>query len=263
MADAFFVPLGEGRYSATAHTAGPWSPDSQHFGPPSALLVRALENVEQQHPAELARVTVEILGPAPVAELMVRARVERPGRSVELLQAELASAERVVARASAWRIATSDTAEVSTDGGPLMPAPDTVTESAWPEGWNGGYLDALEWRAVRGAMDVPGPAAVWARQRVPLVDGEEPSGLQRLFAVADSGNGVSNYLDPRKWWFINSELTVHLRRPPAGEWIGLDAVTLVGKHGVGTATSILHDADGPVATGAQALMVRPRQAGGG
>ena len=89
----------------------------------------------------------------------------------------------------------------------------------------------MEWRAVRGGMDVPGPAAVWARQRVPLVDGEEPSGLQRLFAVADSGNGVSNYLDPRKWWFINSELTVHLRRPPAGEWIGLDAVTLVGKHG--------------------------------
>jgi hypothetical protein len=263
MADAFFVPLGEGRFSATAHTAGPWSPDSQHFGPPSALLVRALEKVEQHHPAELARVTVEILGPAPVTELLVRARVERPGRSVELLQAELATTERVVARASAWRIATSDTAEVSTDGGPLLPAPGTVAESPWPDGWNGGYLDAVEWRAVRGGMDVPGPAAVWARQRVPLVDGEEPSGLQRLFAVADSGNGVSNYLDPRKWWFINSELTVHLRRPPAGEWIGLDAVTLVGKHGVGTATSILHDGDGPVATGAQALMVRPRQAGGG
>ncbi|NBH03888.1 thioesterase family protein, partial [Amycolatopsis sp. SID8362] len=133
----------------------------------------------------------------------------------------------------------------------------------WPEGWQGGYLDAVEWRAVRGGMDVPGPAAVWARPRVPLVDGEEPSGLQRLFTVADSGNGVSNFLDPRQWWFINSELTVHVRRVPAGEWIGLDAVTLVGEHGIGTATSILHDASGPLATGAQALMVRPRQAGGG
>ncbi|NBH12330.1 acyl-CoA thioesterase domain-containing protein, partial [Amycolatopsis sp. SID8362] len=88
MADAFYVPLGEGRFSATAHTAGPWSSEAQHFGPPSALLVRALENVEPAHPAELARVTVEILGPAPVAELTARARVERPGRSVELLQAE-------------------------------------------------------------------------------------------------------------------------------------------------------------------------------
>jgi hypothetical protein len=263
MADAFYVPLGDDRFSATGHTAGPWSAESQHFGPPSALLVRALENVEPAHAAELARVTVEILGPAPVAELSVRARIERPGRSVELLQAELASAGRVVARASAWRLATADTVEVGTDGGPLLPSADTVTESPWPEGWQSGYLDAMEWRAVRGGMDVPGPAAVWARQRVPLVDGEEPSGLQRLFAVADSGNGVSNYLDPRRWWFINSELTVHLRRPPSGEWIGLDAVTLVGRHGIGTATSILHDGDGPVATGAQALLVRPRQAGGG
>lgn len=263
MADAFYVPLGEGRFSATRHTAGPWSPDSQHFGPPSALLVRGLEAVEAPHPAELARVTVEILGPAPVTELLLRARVERPGRSVELLQAELATSRRVVARATAWRLATSDTAEVGTDDGPQLPAPDSVGESPWPEGWGGGYLDAMEWRAVRGGMNVPGPAAVWARQRVPLVDGEEPTGLQRLFTLADSGNGVSNFLDPREWWFINSELTVHLRRRPAGEWVGIDAVTLVGRHGVGTASSILHDADGPVGTGAQALLVRPRQAGGG
>lgn len=263
MADAFYVPLGDDRFRATTHTTGPWSADSQHFGPPSALLVRALENVESAHPAQLARVTVDILGPAPVAELTVRARIERPGRSVELLQAELATAERVVARATAWRIATSDTAGIATDAGPLIPPPDSVAESPWPEGWQAGYLEAVEWRAVRGGMDVPGPAAVWARPRVPLVDGEEPSGLQRLFTVADSGNGVSNFLDPRQWWFINAELTVHLRRPPSGEWIGLDAVTLVGEHGIGTATSILHDADGPVATGAQALLVRPRQAGGG
>jgi hypothetical protein len=263
MADAFYVPLGGGRFSPTRHTAGPWTPDSQHFGPPSALLVRALEALRPPHPAELARVTIEILGPAPVAELAVRASIERPGRSVELLHAELATADRVIARASAWRIATSDTAAVGTDGGPLLPQPDSVGESPWPEGWQSGYLDAMEWRAVRGGMDVPGPAAVWARQRIPLVDGEEPSGLQRLFTVADSGNGVSNFLDPREWWFINTELTVHLRRPPAGEWIGLDAVTLVGPHGTGTATSILHDGQGPVGIGAQALLVRARQAGGG
>lgn len=262
MADAFYVPLGDERFSPTAHSAGPWSPDSQHFGPPSALLVRALEGLPEHHPAQLARVTVEILGPAPLTELTLRARIERPGRSVELLQAELAAGDRVVARATAWRIATSDTAAAATDAGPRLPPPDTVGESAWPEGWSGGYLDAMEWRAVRGGMDVPGPAAVWARQRVPLVDGEEPSGLQRLFTVADSGNGVSNFLDPRKWWFINSELTVHLRRPPAGEWLGLDATTLVGPQGVGTALSTLHDVEGPVGTGAQALLVRPRQAEG-
>jgi hypothetical protein len=258
VADAFYLPLGEGRFSPTAHTAGPWAPDAQHFGPPSSLLVRALEELGTTNGTQLARVTVEILGPAPLTELSVHAKVERPGRSVELVSAELSGGGRTVARASAWRIATSDTAAVLTRGDALPP-PEGAPADAWPDGWgSGGYLDAMEWRAVSGSLRTPGPTAVWARQLVALVDGEKPSPLQRLFAVADCGNGVSNFLDPRRWWFINSELTVHLRREPAGEWIGLDAATLVGPHGIGTATSTLHDAEGPVGVGAQALLVRPR-----
>ena len=79
MADAFYLPLGGGRFSPTEHTAGPWTPDAQHFGPPSALLVRALEEIDGGPPRQLARLTVEILGPAPLTELTVRARLERPG----------------------------------------------------------------------------------------------------------------------------------------------------------------------------------------
>ncbi|MBB4683623.1 thioesterase family protein [Amycolatopsis jiangsuensis] len=263
MADAFYVPLDGERYAATEHTSGPWDPGAQHFGPPSALLVRGLERLEAARPAQFARVTVEILGPAPVAELEQRSWIERPGRSVELLHSELSANGRPVARASAWRIATSDTTAIATDAGPLLPTAAAGSATTFPDTWQGGYLQAIEWRSVRGAVSAPGPAAVWGRQRIPLVDGEEPSGLQRLFAIADSGNGVSHFLDTTEWWFINSELTVHLRRAPAGEWIGLDAVTLVGPHGIGTATSTLHDSAGPVGTGAQALLVRPRQAGGG
>lgn len=40
----------------------------------------------------------------PVSELTVRARVARPGRSVELLEATASAAGREVARASAWRV---------------------------------------------------------------------------------------------------------------------------------------------------------------
>jgi hypothetical protein len=93
---------------------------------------------------------------------------------------------------------------------------------------------------------------------MPLVGDEEPSGLQRLLTVADSGNGVSNVLEPRKWLFINSDLTVHVYRDPVGEWIALDAATAIGPDGVGTATTVLHDLTGPVGRGAQALLVRPQ-----
>jgi Thioesterase-like superfamily len=77
---------------------------------------------------------------------------------------------------------------------------------------------------------------------------EEPSPLERMLAVADSGNGASWELDINRWYFINPELTVHLHphREAAGEWICLDAQTAISTGGAGLATSVLSDLDGPV-----------------
>jgi acyl-Coa thioesterase superfamily protein/acyl-CoA thioesterase superfamily protein len=254
----FYEPLGDARYASTVHTTGPWSPLTQHLGPPSALLVRAMERLPSPVPMMISRVTVEILGPVPVAEVSVTASVERPGRSVELLSASLSVDGRVAVRARAWRIVRSDTSPVAaTVDEPLAP-PSAGRVMTRPEGWGAGYLDVMEWRALAGSLGEPGPAVVWARQGVPLVGDETPSGLQRVLAVADSGNGVSNRLDPRKWLFINAELTVHVYREPVGEWVALDAATVIGPDGVGTAFSVLHDLEGAVGRGAQALLVRPQ-----
>jgi hypothetical protein len=255
---AFYEPLEDGRFRSTEHTRGPWNPDNQHLGPPSALLGRALERLPAHQPSAIARVTVEILGPVPIAELRVSAAIERPGRSVELLAGEIRAGDRAVVRAMAWRIATSDSASVSAGiGAPLAP-PEQARPMGPPPNWGPGYLNAIEWRALRGAIGEPGPAVVWGRQSVDLVAGETPTGLQRLLTVADSGSGVSGRLDPRTWWFINTELTVHLYREPEGEWIGLDANTVIGANGVGTANTTLHDRTGPLGTGTQALLIRPR-----
>jgi len=254
----FYEPLGDGRFQSTVHTAGPWSSSTQHLGPPSALMVRALEQLPSAAPMMIARVTVEILGPVPVAEVSVTAAVDRPGRSVELLSASLSAGGRVAARARAWRIVRSDTrAEAADADGPLA-VPSSGVEMVRPEGWGAGYLDVMEWRALSGSLGTPGPATVWARQGVPLVGDEKPTGLQRLMVVADSGNGVSNRLDPRKWLFINADLSVHVYREPVGEWIALDAVTAIGPDGVGSAFSVLHDLSGAVGRGAQALLIRPQ-----
>ncbi|OLF18095.1 thioesterase family protein [Actinophytocola xanthii] len=258
MSDAFYHPLGDGRFAATRHTAGPWSAHTQHLGPPSALMVRATEALPAAAPMQVARVTVEILGPVPVAELEVSAGVERPGRSVELLGAELHADGRVVARCRAWRHVRGDTAAVAVADDRHLPPPAEGRQTHRPEGWGAGYLDAMEWRALAGDLATPGPATVWVRQGVDLVAGERPSGLQRLLVVADSGNGVSSRMDPREWLFINSELTVHLHREPTGDWLALDATTAIGPTGTGTAHTVLHDEQGPVGRGAQALLVRPQ-----
>lgn len=254
--DAFYLPLGDERWRATPHTTGPWGAGFQHGGPPSALLGRAVEQCQPREDMLVARMTVEILGAIPAAELEVRARVIRPGRSVELVEATLSAAGRDVARAQAWRILRT-TQEVASRQLPAPPLPAESTPITAP-GWDGGFLSAVEWRFGEGGFGQPGPAAAWTRLRRQLVPDEPLSPLQRVLAAADCGNGISGELDLRDWHFINPELTVHLHREAVGEWVCLAAQTAISPGGVGLATSLLSDLDGGIGVGAQSLMVAPR-----
>ncbi len=78
------------------------------------------------------------------------------------------------------------------------------------------------------------------------------------WSCADSASGASARLDPREWGFLNTELTVHLLRPPVGEWICLDAETTLSTGAVGIATAEIHDELGLVGRSSQALLIRPR-----
>ncbi len=205
----------------------------------------------------ITRFTCDILGAIPVGELQVEARVARPGRSVEFLEAVARAGGREVARASAWRVLRTSSDPVPPRGEPLSLPADA--SGAPPDGWIDGYLSAIEWRPVRGHFAEPGPATVWARLRYPLVADEETSPLERVLAVADSGNGLSGELDITRWHFINPELTVHLHREAAGEWICMDAQTAISPGGAGLATTVLSDQDGHIGVGAQSLLVSPRR----
>jgi hypothetical protein len=259
VADSFFVPLGDDQWLATERTKGPWDAGAQHGGPPSALLGRAMQRCEPRDDMITARFTCEILGPIPVGELRVLSRVARKGRSVELLEATASAGGREVACASAWRVRRTDGASVPS----RLPAPAEIPDLPTVPAFGAvkdGYLSAMEWRAVRGSFREPGPATVWARMRYPLVADEEPTPLERVLIVADSGNGISWELDIKRWHFINPELTVHLYREAVGEWICLDAQTAIAHGGAGLASSVLSDTGGPVGTGAQTLLVAPRPA---
>ncbi len=262
VSEPYYLPL-EGsdgaRFHATSSTTGPWFADAQHVGPPTALLVRALERCDARPGTQLSRITVEVLGPVPVGEITVQAQVERPGRAVELLSAEMAAGGRAVLRARAWRLAVGETADVALgEADPLPPPEQGELREELPPGWLPGYLQSLEWRWVRGWLGKPGPGTVWARQRVPLVRGEEPSPLQRLAVLADSANGAAAPLDLREWLFVNTELTLHVHRAPAGEWMGVDAHTVLGPTGLGTVSGLLFDEHGHTGRCAQALLVRRR-----
>lgn len=255
---AFYLPLGDGRYTATEACAGPWFSDAQHVSPPTALLIRELEHRVPRPDLQIGRITVEVLGPVPLGEVTVTTSVPRPGRTIELVEAEMSAGGRPVVRARAWRLAVSPTGEVACgDADPLPPIPGTA---AWerPDGWLPGYLDSVEWRWLRGGFDVMGRGQVWARPRLPVVAGEVLSAAQRVAAVADSANGVGSRLDMRRWLFLNTEITIHLHRMPTGDWVGMDADSVIGPTGLGTVTARMFDTEGEVGRCAQELTVRPR-----
>jgi Thioesterase-like superfamily len=259
--DAFYEPDGD-FFRATELTRGPWDPGAQHAGPAAALLGYAIEGLPDAAEFQVGRLTFEILRPVPIAPVQLQTRVARPGRRVQMVEAELSDIDgEVLILARGWRIRT---ARIELPGEALVasqpPAPPEDGEAAgfFPTGQEHGYHSAMEVRFVAGGFLEPGPATAWLRMRQPLVAGEEPTPLQRLLVAADVGNGISAALDFRRFLFINVDLTVHLERMPKGEWIGVDATTLPRPKGVGTAESTLFDGDGRVGRALQTLLISER-----
>jgi hypothetical protein len=260
-AEAFFEQDGRARYVPSGYTRGPWAADSQHAGPPAALLGRAVLRREgAREDMLLARITFEITRPVPLKPLEVATRVLREGRSVELVEAALTpEGGQEVMRARALRIRTEPDSVPEVVGGPVVAPPEScAAQPFFDVPWEKGYHTGMEFRFASGSFREQGAAACWLRMRVPLVAGEEAAPLDRVLIAADSGNGVSNVLDFSRHVFVNPDLTVHLHRYPCGEWVCVDAATSVDGAGVGMAESALHDERGPMGRGVQSLFVSAR-----
>jgi hypothetical protein len=149
------------------------------------------------------------------------------------------------------------------DSGPGVPEPlshrpaDGVA-TPLPPSWGHGYVDSVEWRWVKGAVNESGPATVWMRPIRPLVPGEELVGVPLLMTCIDSASGASAVLDPAEWSFMNTDLTVVVLREPVGEWVCLEAETTLTSTAVGVATSTVYDQRGIVARSVQTLLITPR-----
>lgn len=252
--DAYYRALGDGRYRPTIHTQGAWRATEQHMAPVGGLLVHALERHDPNPDLQVARVSFDILGIIPVADGEVRVSTVRPGRTIELLQADYILDGRTAVVARAWRLLRADSASVAAGHEPPMPAPHEVPLWDGMSAWPGGYIDSLEFRSVPGAQ--PGRGQAWLRTDVPLVHGEDVSPLAQLMALADTANGIAPVLPMRAWMFPNTDLTLHLFRQPVGAWLGFDIHASVGPTGVGTTSSVLHDIEGPFGRAEQIVTVR-------
>lgn len=250
---------------------GPWDPGALHGGPTTAAVVRAAEGHLLAEPDgaegswQISRVTIELLRPVPLAPLAVDARTVRPGRKVRLVAVtvRVGAGERAeVARAVilAVRIRNLELPGRLRPAGVPPPFPEELAPVDLPSSggeWPAFHNRGVEMRWAEGRWRVPGPATVWMRLQVPVVAGEAVSAAVRAAALADFPNGISNELEFGRWRFLNPELSLHIARPPEGEWIRLAARSLIASSGVGMAEASLADRSGDFGRSVQSLLIEP------
>jgi hypothetical protein len=237
---------------------GPWDPSLQHGAAPAALVARAAERQTAKRPMQVARMTIELMRPVPVAPLAIDASVVREGRKIQLLAVSLHAEGREVVRASVLRARGPEHGALAAATPPVPYGPPEESLPLEPGSSRSPFLEGVELRAAR-EQGVPGRHAIWYRLRRPIVAGEPTSGLMRAAATADFTNGTGSSLDAREWSFVNADLTVQLVRPPLGEWILLEAGMWLSRAGAAAAFGRLADESGFFGCTAQSLVVERRQ----
>jgi hypothetical protein len=258
---SLYLPT-DGGYEATALTIGPWDPKLQHAGPPAALLLREAESASAIDGGQTVRLAYDIFAPVPVGPVQVAATVVRPGRRIELVETVLtAGDERPLMRLSAWRMRTREygAAEAHPDPHPAAAGwQDSRPETAAFFTEDVAYHRALDWRFATGSFNAPGPASAWTRPACELVAGEPMTPLQHLLVMTDAASGISAALDWNTMSFANVDLSLALHRAPQGEWLGMDARTVLGGTGAGQCYAVLFDETGDIGRSTHALFVEPR-----
>lgn len=242
---------------------GPWDPDACHGGPPSAVLVRAMERAV---PAmRLVRVTVDLAKPVPMAGFSISTEVTRSGRSVAATRVTLSDGDGTVrATAIGLHITPLDT--------PMFDGPLDNGAVDWPRFADAvpgdfpirkirhgltGFRDSVEMRYPLGTVagDI-GSSTVWMRT-IGIVADEPATPFQLICPLADCGNAFSRHAEAEAVSFVNPDLAIAIHRDPVGEWLGMRSVSQWQPDGIGLVASTLFDDSGPVGTATQTMLLRP------
>jgi hypothetical protein len=255
---AYFERLAPHRFRATEHTGGAWDLETQHIAPALGLMAHVVETDRDARRSDglaLTRLSYDILGTVPIAEVDVDVQLLRAGRTIELVEAVLSNGGRAAVRLRAWLMEPRDTSAVQGTGQARIPGPDETKPWDPTSVWPGGFIATVD---VRRRQVEPGRAHFWVRTDVPLVADEEVGPLSRMVGLLDVANGLTVRAEPTAVLFPNVDLTAHVVDQPQGEWIGFDTSVSFGPTGVGLTASVLHDERGPIGTSSQSLTIRPR-----
>ena len=264
--DPLFIPDGDALIP-TRIAASAWGPDVLHGGPVAALVARAAElalprNIRAEGALQPSRITVDLFRAVPRAPLTTEVEFIRQGRRVMVARVSVLADGLEVTRGQVLFLRRTEgpttkpiAAPAGMDGlktenglnrgAPLAHALDTDAPAAQPDdgfksaSFTGGYHHLVESRWPQPPGLAPG-SIVWVHVQFPIVQGEETTPFQRVAAVSDFGNALANHAahwdDPQQRMnasYINTDISVHLLRPPQGEWLCLVADRSTHLDGVG------------------------------
>ena len=258
--EAMFTPV-DSDYLPGDRARGPWHPDYLHGGPVGALVAHGLELQRDDDAFSVTRITMDLMRPVPVAPLSLSTRVVRSGRRVRYIEGAISAGGEVVTRISAV---------MSRRSGSNQPVATTLDSRAVPD-WrdlpSGPWMNRPDSRCrfhaglevrLAGRPHSGEPVGVWVRVPYDLLPGTPLTPLERVGAIADLTNGTGmlsreGALKP----FINSDITIHLFREPAGEWIYLHSAGRGDGAGLATSCVNLHDEEGLFGHSAVSAMINP------
>lgn len=242
---------------------GPWGPTiSGHVV--GGILARGVEIAGHADGFQPARITVDLLKPVLIAPLEVRTTVQRDGRRIRLVDAEVIQDAAVVSRASAVFLRPGDQhigdiwssdiqmPPMPPDPGPL---PDELPMFVWGyggEGSSGGEFGFAEWHSG-------GPKYIWARQRRPLIADETISPFVQATMAADATSALTHW-GTKGLQYINVDYTLSLTRLPKGPNIGMAAVVHSSHDGIASGTAAVFDEHGPIGNSMAVAVVNPVEA---
>lgn len=260
-ATSYFLRVSDDTFTPTEHVIGAWNVNEQHIAPTIGLLTHVIErdrDARRDDNLRIARVACEIFGVLTLDEMHVSVRVIRPGRTIELVEAELAQNGRVAVVLRVWLLQRFDTSALEGISFPSIPRREEFGASGFGQSWPGRFVRTVD--SLR-REEAPGRAQAWVRPHFALLDSEPVSPIARMLGIIDIANGMSPRVAPNEVAFPNVDLSASLLRDATGDetsWIGLDVRASFGPDGTGITESVLHDEQGPLGTLTQTLTIRPR-----
>ena len=242
-------------YRSLIHTQGAWNPHEQHMAPASGIMAAELEQFQPRTDMRLARLSYDIFGLISYGDSSITTRIIRPGKTIELLEAEMVANEKTCIVARAWRLATQDSSEIAALEDQPVAHPDTLNPWDGMQRWPGGYIKSFSAKIDQNHR--PGKGIVWLSNDKAMVEGHPTTDFVRLMGMVDTANGIApRQKDEFTWAFPNLDLQIHLYRYPTGPWLGLETTQQYGTDGIGLTSSILHDVKGPFGHAEQILTLR-------